>query len=281
MVIGVLALQGAFIEHVGRFRELGVDVLEVRTAEQLSHCAGIVLPGGESTAIALAAERCGLLEPLRAWVRAGRPVWGTCAGLILVAERAEGQKAGGQALVGGLDVTVSRNFFGAQSQSFESLLDIESAGAPAALAKLLANIHSFTGVFIRAPAILSCGGGVAPLAFIERAGERVCVAAANEHILATAFHPELTPDTAWHRVFARLVEAHTGALARTLGAVPAVSPIASGDSPGNFSPAVASVESAACMPTSFDQDAATSGNASMLQIARRLVPDTNPMQGRR
>lgn len=280
MVIGVLALQGAFIEHVGRFRELGVDVLEVRTAEQLSRCAGVVLPGGESTAIALAAERCGLLEPLRAWVRAKRPVWGTCAGLILVAERAEGQKEGGQALVGGLDVTVSRNYFGAQSQSFESVLDVDAAGAPASLAALLAHVHSFTGVFIRAPAILSCGADITPLAFIERAGVRVCVAAANEHILATAFHPELTPDTAWHRVFARLVDAQTGTGARAPGgAVPAVSPLALGDSPGPFT--AHAVEPAVCIPTSFDEDAVTSGNASMLQIARRLVPDTNPIQGRR
>src|SRR5690606_9671639 len=107
--IGVLALQGAFHEHALMVRRLGAQASEIRKPEQLEAVDGLILPGGESTAMGLVAERWGLVEPLRAWVQAGRPIWGTCAGMILLAKRATGQKEGGQPLLGGLDVTVNRN----------------------------------------------------------------------------------------------------------------------------------------------------------------------------
>ena len=126
--VGVLALQGAFLEHAAMLRGLGADVIEVRKPQQLAEVDGLVMPGGESTTMGLVAERWGLVEPLRTWVRAGKPVWGTCAGMILLADHAVGQKQGGQPLIGGLDVTVNRNYFGRQNQSFEVLLDAPVLG---------------------------------------------------------------------------------------------------------------------------------------------------------
>ena len=144
--IGILALQGAFGEHAAMVRQLGATAVEVRKPEQMAGLDGLILPGGESTTMGLVAERWGLVEPLRAWVQAGRPIWGTCAGMILLADRAVGQKQGGQPLIGGLDVTVNRNYFGRQNESFETLLDVPRLGeAP------------FRAVFIRAPAIVESG----------------------------------------------------------------------------------------------------------------------------
>ena len=99
---------------------MGVLGVEVRKPEQLDAVQGLIVPGGESTTMGLIAQRWGLVDPLRKWVREGRPIWGTCAGLILLADRAEGQKQGGQPLIGGLDVTVNRNYFGRQVDSFRS-----------------------------------------------------------------------------------------------------------------------------------------------------------------
>jgi pyridoxal 5'-phosphate synthase pdxT subunit len=126
--IGVLALQGAFIEHIKMLRRLGVEAVEVRKAEQLDGLDGLIIPGGESTTMGLIAERWGLVEPLRRWVHSGQPTWGTCAGMILLAERATGQKQGGQPLLGGLEVTVNRNYFGRQTESFETLLTVPHLG---------------------------------------------------------------------------------------------------------------------------------------------------------
>jgi 5'-phosphate synthase pdxT subunit len=193
--IGVLALQGAFAEHVGMLRRLGAEAIEVRKPEQLAGLHGLVMPGGESTAMGLVAERWGLVEPLRRWVREGRPVWGTCAGLILLAERAAGQKQGGQPLIGGLDVTANRNYFGRQNQSFEMLLGAPVLGA-----------EPFRAVFIRAPAIVEAGPAVEVLAQAPGHGEQVIVAVRQGPILATAFHPELTDDVRWHQLFLGMVE---------------------------------------------------------------------------
>ena len=192
----MLALQGAFLEHVAMLRGLGADVIEVRKPEQLADIDGLVMPGGESTTMGLVAERWGLVEPLRAWVRAGKPVWGTCAGMILLADHAVGQKQGGQPLIGGLDVTVNRNYFGRQNQSFEVLLDAPVLGD-----------EPFRAVFIRAPAILEAGQGVQVLAEAPGHDEQVIVAVRQGPILATAFHPELTDDPRWHRLFLDVVEA--------------------------------------------------------------------------
>lgn len=129
VTIGVLALQGAFVEHISHFASLtpSVVAVEVRTAEDLAACDGLVLPGGESTTQALLAQRVGLWEPLKRWVAAGRPTWGTCAGLILLAEQLSNARREGQARLGGLDVHVARNAFGAQLSSFEGRLRIEDA----------------------------------------------------------------------------------------------------------------------------------------------------------
>jgi len=197
--IGVLALQGAFIEHIGMLRRLGVEAVEVRKPEQLADLDGLIIPGGESTTMGLVAERWGLVEPLRAWVEAGKPVWGTCAGMILLAERAVGQKQGGQPLLGGLDVTVNRNYFGRQVDSFETDLHVPLWGdAP------------FHAIFIRAPAIVEIGVTVEPLARVTTpTGETVIAAARQQNLLATAFHPELTPDTRWHALFVEMVRAYS------------------------------------------------------------------------
>jgi len=151
--VGVLALQGAFIEHINLLRQAAnttsdsakqYNFIEVRTSEQLSTCDALVLPGGESTAISLIAERCGLLEPLRDFVKVQRkPVWGTCAGLILLAESANKTKSTGQELIGGLDVQVHRNYFGRQVESFEANLELT----------FLKGEPPFHSVFIRAPVV--------------------------------------------------------------------------------------------------------------------------------
>ncbi|KAJ6014903.1 hypothetical protein N7540_009494 [Penicillium herquei] len=154
VTVGVLALQGAFIEHVHLLKKAVEpdspsewEFIEVRTPEELARCDGLVLPGGESTTMSLVAARSNLLEPLRDFVKVLRkPVWGTCAGLILLAESANRTKKGGQELIGGLDVRVNRNHFGRQSESFQAPLDLSFLGEGAA---------PFPAVFIRAP-IVEC-----------------------------------------------------------------------------------------------------------------------------
>jgi 5'-phosphate synthase pdxT subunit len=138
----------------------------------------------------LVAERWGLVEPLREWVHGGKPTWGTCAGMILLADQATGQKQGGQPLIGGLHVTVNRNFFGRQVDSFETTLSVPSFDPP--LSK---------GIFIRAPAITELGEGVVALAQLPGP---IYVAVSQGPILATAFHPELTPDMRWHALFVEM-----------------------------------------------------------------------------
>lgn len=195
LTIGVLALQGAFIEHIKMVRQLGANAVEVRKAEQLANLDGLIIPGGESTTMGLIAQRWGLVEPLRRWVHEGHPTWGTCAGMILLAERATGQKQGGQQLLGGLDVAVSRNYFGRQVDSFEADLAVPQLGDEP--------VHA---IFIRAPAITAVGEQTEVLATYSTADNRsVIVAVRQGPILATAFHPELTADLRWHRLFLEIV----------------------------------------------------------------------------
>lgn len=195
LTIGVLALQGAFLEHIKILRQLGAQAVEVRKPAQLTTLDGLIIPGGESTTMGLIAERWGLVEPLRQWVHSQRPTWGTCAGMILLAEQATGQKQGGQPLLGGLDITVNRNYFGRQTESFETLLAAPQLGAA-----------PFHAVFIRAPAITAVGDNVEVLAeFHAQAGADVIVAVRQGPILATAFHPELTNDSRWHQLFLEMV----------------------------------------------------------------------------
>lgn len=154
LCVGVVALQGAFREHIVHIERLNkqpststnlppLEAILVRTPRDLERCEALILPGGESTAIALGAQRSGLLEPLRDWVRDGRPVWGTCAGMILLSREASGIKKGGQDLIGGIDIRVGRNGFGSQVDSFEHQLDIPT----------LDKSKPFPGVFIRAPIV--------------------------------------------------------------------------------------------------------------------------------
>ena len=192
--IGILALQGAFAEHGAMIRALGAAAVEVRKPAQLDGLDGLILPGGESTTMGLIAERQGMAPPLRAWVHGGRPTWGTCAGMILLADRVTDQKAGGQPLIGGLDVTVNRNYFGRQSESFEALLNAPQLGAT-----------PFRAVFIRAPAIVEYGPNVTALATVPGRDAAVVVAVRQGQLLATAFHPELTRDPRWHGLFLQMV----------------------------------------------------------------------------
>ncbi|KAF5834067.1 pyridoxal biosynthesis protein PDX2-like protein [Dunaliella salina] len=225
VAIGVLALQGSFREHAALLRRLpGVSVVEVRTPEELMSVQGLVIPGGESTTMALVAERWGLIPLLRDFLSSGKPIWGTCAGMIFLAERAEGTKSGGQALLGGLDIAVSRNFFGAQINSFETQL-----GAPECLRKF-GGEDVFRAVFIRAPAVLQTGSGVEELAHYtlteqekdpaERLLHFVCVPLLCLCLTSTggcgrlwvcvSFHQEPTSDLQWHQLFADMVFAHAG-----------------------------------------------------------------------
>lgn len=218
MAVGVLALQGSFNEHIAALRKLGVKGVEIRKPEQLEQVGSLIIPGGESTTMAKLAEYHNLFPALREFVKLGKPVWGTCAGLIFLANKAVGQKTGGQELVGGLDCTVHRNFFGSQIQSFETELSVPE------LAAKEGGPETFRGVFIRAPAILEVGPKVEVLAdypvpsgkFLdsisaleapqENAGseKKVIVAVKQGNLLGTAFHPELTADTRWHSYFLKM-----------------------------------------------------------------------------
>uniref|UniRef100_A0ACD5ZB17 Uncharacterized protein n=1 Tax=Avena sativa TaxID=4498 RepID=A0ACD5ZB17_AVESA len=208
-VVGVLALQGSYNEHMAALRRIGAKGVEVRKPEQLLGLDSLIIPGGESTTMAKLADYHNLFPALREFVSAGKPVWGTCAGLIFLANKAVGQKSGGQELVGGLDCTVHRNFFGSQLQSFETELPVPM------LAEKEGGSLTCRGVFIRAPAILEVGPHVEVLADCPvptitsgkgledevYSKDRVIVAVRQGDILATAFHPELTSDSRWHRLF--------------------------------------------------------------------------------
>jgi 5'-phosphate synthase pdxT subunit len=184
--IGVLALQGDFREHAEILKKLGVEPVEVRTLEDLEGIAGIIVPGGESTAIGNLMVSSGLLDAVRSFFYQGGPVWGTCAGMVLAASATTGPR---QPLLGLMNALVERNGFGRQVYSFEQDLDIKGFDAP------------FTGVFIRAPFFEDVGPGVEVLSKVDG---RV-VAARGENILVTAFHPELTDDTRFHEYFLREV----------------------------------------------------------------------------
>ena len=191
MQIGVLALQGAFIEHIKMLRELGVEAVEVRLPADLEGLDGLIIPGGESTTIGKLATMYNLMEPLRDFA-AEKPVWGTCAGMIFMAKEI-GQD---QPLLGMMDIVVERNAFGRQVDSFEVDLDVPSLnnGRP----------HPFPAVFIRAPRLVSADAeaGVEILARLE---DGTAVAARQGHWLVTSFHPELTDDDRFHKYFLKLI----------------------------------------------------------------------------
>ncbi len=193
--IGVLALQGDVREHVGALTRLGVDSAPVRSLEQLDGCDGLVIPGGESTTMSRLARIDGWFEPLRSLRTAGVPMFGSCAGMIMLADQVLDARPD-QETVGGLDVVVRRNAFGRQVDSFEMDVDIPVLGD-----------DPFHAVFIRAPWVESVGQDVKVLAEIS-AGERAgtIVAVRQGPVLATSFHPELTPDDRVHRYFVDMVE---------------------------------------------------------------------------
>ena len=191
MRIGVLALQGAFIEHINILRDLGVEAVEVRLPADLKGLDGLIIPGGESTTIGKLAEIYGLMEPLRAFA-ADKPVWGTCAGMIFMAKEI-GQD---QPLLGIMDIVVERNAFGRQVDSFETGLDVD------VLKNGSGKNEPFPAVFIRAPRLVSAKGKAKILSSLE---DGTAVAAQEGHWLVTAFHPELTGDPRFHQYFIELV----------------------------------------------------------------------------
>jgi 5'-phosphate synthase pdxT subunit len=187
MIIGVLALQGDFREHVQAVQACGHEALEVRRLSELEQCEALILPGGESTTIALLAKNYGLIEPLKQRISQGMPTYGSCAGMILLADRIL-DGVSGQETFGGIDMTVRRNAFGRQVDSFESELDF--AG------------HRLHAVFIRAPWVEELGSEVEVISSVKTpAGEIHPVAVRQKHLMATSFHPELTHDLAVHRYF--------------------------------------------------------------------------------
>jgi pyridoxal 5'-phosphate synthase pdxT subunit len=185
--IGVLALQGAFGAHRARLADLGVEAPEVRRPADVADLDALVMPGGESTTMSTLLTSSGLFDELKAMISDGLPVFGTCAGMILLASEVHDGRAD-QRSFGALDITVQRNGYGRQLESFETDLDV--AGLPEA---------PFHGVFIRAPRVESAGPHVEVLA--EHRGDPVLVR--QGHVMAAAFHPELTAD---HRLHARFVE---------------------------------------------------------------------------
>lgn len=206
--VGVLALQGDVREHRRTLELLGAQSTAVRTAEGLEAVDGLVIPGGESTTMWRLARSFGLLEPLRKQVHAGLPVYGSCAGMIMLADRLE-DGVNGQETIGGLNVTVRRNAFGRQVDSFEAELDFPALGQPP--------LHA---VFIRAPWVEHVGDDVEVLARIKAetvtgrfsaspvAGGAVgrIVAVRSGGLLATSFHPELTADTRIHAQFLEIIK---------------------------------------------------------------------------
>lgn len=210
--VGVLALQGAFIEHVHALRDLGVEATQVRLPEDLQGLDGLIIPGGESTAIGKLMTNWGLIEPVKEMAAEGKAIWGTCAGMILLAKDIGGLN---QPLLGLMDIKVKRNAFGSQLDSFEADLDV-----PAFEKELSETADTsekpFHAVFIRAPLIEEIGSQAEEIAHIGGEGQgeaglarderrqRVIVAARQENLLATAFHPELTPDRRFHQLFLKM-----------------------------------------------------------------------------
>lgn len=217
-VVGVLALQGAFIEHIQHFKKATENgyskyqfvFLEVRTEEELGQCDALVIPGGESTSMSLIAESTGLLEPLQDFVR-NKPVWGTCAGLIFISRRVENGKEG-QKILGAMDIQVKRNAFGRQLDSFVIDLDFSA---------FIPNVAKFPTVFIRAPVVTSVSlqkepyindansiiessnkyVNTAPVEVLHKLANGLVVAVRQGNKLGTSFHPELSDNYSFHKWF--------------------------------------------------------------------------------
>ena len=184
--VGVLALQGDFREHIAVVRSLGAEAVPVRRPEELDQIGGLIIPGGESSVMDKLSRLFGLAEPLKAAIADGLPVYGTCAGLIMIADTLRDAIPGQQSL-GGLDVVVRRNAFGSQLDSFETDIDMPALGEEP--------VHA---VFIRAPVVETVGESVNVLATLD---DGRIVAVEQGHLLGTSFHPEITGDTRFHEYF--------------------------------------------------------------------------------
>ncbi|UFJ40465.1 pyridoxal 5'-phosphate synthase glutaminase subunit PdxT [Brevibacillus humidisoli] len=187
MKIGVLALQGAVIEHLRMLEQAGAEAVAVKKREQLQEVDGLIIPGGESTTISKLMHKYGFMEDVRQFPAEQKPLFGTCAGAILLANRISGQA---EAHLGVMDIKVERNGFGRQKDSFEAILPIADVGP------------DFPAVFIRAPYIMEVGESVQVLAKYDQK----IVAARQGLCLACAFHPELTEDYRFHRYFLEMVK---------------------------------------------------------------------------
>jgi 5'-phosphate synthase pdxT subunit len=191
MRIGVLALQGAFREHLAVLASLGIEGVEVRLPEQLDGLSGLILPGGESTTLRRLIERWGMRQPILDLAESGAPLFGTCAGMIVLAREIAGDEA---PIVPLLDVRRERNAFGRQLDSFETDLDVPVLGSTP--------VHA---IFIRAPTITVTGPDVDVLARLE---DGRIVAVRERNVIATAFHPELAGETRFHRLVAAMASEH-------------------------------------------------------------------------
>ncbi|NGY78224.1 pyridoxal 5'-phosphate synthase glutaminase subunit PdxT [Bacillus megaterium] len=185
--VGVLGLQGAFREHAQALEAAGAEAIIIKKVEQLNEIDGLILPGGESTAMRRLIDKYDFMEPLRQFAQAGKPVFGTCAGLILLAGQVVDRE---EPHLGVMDITVARNSFGRQRDSFEAALNIKDIG------------EDFIGVFIRAPHIVEVGENVEVLAMHN---DRI-VAARQGQFLGCSFHPELTDDARMAQYFVAMVE---------------------------------------------------------------------------
>ena len=187
--VGVLAIQGDFLEHRQVLERIGVDAPEIRLPHQLDDVDGLIIPGGESTTIVQLIDIYGFRKTLKAKSEAGMPIWGTCAGMIVIASSLSDHRP---EPLGLMSIDVSRNAFGRQRDSFEQDLTVEELEGP-----------PFHGVFIRAPAVKKVGEGVRVMASLDDGRP---VAVRQDRLFATAFHPELTDDTRIHEMFVRIVE---------------------------------------------------------------------------
>jgi pyridoxal 5'-phosphate synthase pdxT subunit len=193
--IGVLALQGDFREHISALRELGASAFPVRLPADLEGVDGLIIPGGESTVMGKLMVAYGLDQPLRHLVADGLPVWGTCAGLILLSRETE-NALDGQPLLAAMNIRTRRNAFGPQRASFETMLDVPALGK-----------EPFHAVFIRGPVIEEAGENVVVLSRLTTEGDSMgsIVAVRQGPLLGTAFHPEVTGDTRFHEYFLGIV----------------------------------------------------------------------------
>eukprot|EP00747_Dinoflagellata_sp_TGD_P179306 gnl/TRDRNA2_/TRDRNA2_29919_c0_seq1.p1 gnl/TRDRNA2_/TRDRNA2_29919_c0~~gnl/TRDRNA2_/TRDRNA2_29919_c0_seq1.p1 ORF type:complete len:523 (+),score=120.86 gnl/TRDRNA2_/TRDRNA2_29919_c0_seq1:73-1641(+) len=207
--VGVLSLQGGFKEHLSHLRrQPGVEAVDVRTEKELRTVDALILPGGESTSIGCSIVNAGLLEPLRAFAKT-KPIWGVCAGMILLAEKFEmTSMAPSQPTIGGIDIVVHRNYFGRQADSRFRSMELVGEASKQGL--------SSKSHFIRAPAVTSVGAGVTPLATVDQ----VTVAVRKGSLLATCFHPEISNDESWLRFFLAEVCGHAAAHTAPASALP-------------------------------------------------------------